>query len=1176
MEWSMSRMMRRLIGLMILVVAGLGVLMTSGSVYAEDTFYQKAAYEGVIKCYESGLEESISIASFDGTVNKLAPTSAVPTPGKTTDIIRCSKLLTEKVAKPLANNVTENTDERRKRLTEGAMYTRVNGTGETGSDAKCASFKYVSGETPSLHDTPVVCIENGADGMLFSVEGENSGFVTFEGAGTSTLTIKASGYGGLFGVQYVDISERVSLSGTSSVEEALVAVGNSLGTLLEVDYDHAKGIEYVSTGYSQGVTIRYYAACVSYAWDSASANVLSCGSTHVPEINGVGGTARFNATITAQSTLDEEYEKPNVTSAEKKAEILKHYSDSVYRGYNGLEFTPEETYRLYIEYLKRYFNMSDFECSETPLSLDRGWNYSDIRMWENTRGKWMEHCYFKATSPMVSTGTINSNYQTETVPLSVWGVGSDKHFGVPVTLEEIVEWIKGANITGDPFEGNSNGGGGGGGGGGASDPGGNNDIGTPGNLPTLNDNYCYGNGLGSTEWIMCPAIDNMRYTVSGLDQVIQSWLEVPERNYDSTSAVPTVWDVMRNAANTMMIIVLVVIIFSQLTGYGIDNYGIKKMLPKLILMTVVINMSLIICQLAVDLSNILGVGLRNLFGSVGEAISNPGLRGDAFIGGAMAMILTGAGVAGAASGTVLTIVTLGGGGAMALIIILLALAAILVAVLIFFVMLGARQVIVMLCVALAPIAFAMYILPNTQSLFKRWWKLFEAALVMFPICGALGGISMLVRGLLSNIDGESQVWEWVVAMLLPFLPFFLLPSLLRGALAALGQVGGAITAGLTALRTGANKAIDAGRSAVQGSEAYKNAQAEAARRRQERNAQRTVGRLRGRFSELKARSANGDERAKRDLRRLRDAQQKLRDLSMDDASANTSPEVMDVRTDAAIEAQELKNYNDQYSNLTRDKVAEELVKAIEAYNNNRSEENKRRLKAVLITAEGRGMNKEMLSGLGNLNLSANNARDAQILGQLSGSSNKVISQYGKQMSKPDNIAKNMSLDGFTAGTDMTGTGTTLREALAAQGGNALNGMDDDTLEYIKNSNTTGRQVTPEMLLNAASHASNDKELKQINEMLQQINPSQIRLSGGQLGKINTTTMQTLAGMAKTNSDLQQSIMSAYSDLQKSPTAFQNLDRGVRDILDGMQVQNGPVQQNSGPTNGMDIPHGMVS
>ena len=71
----------------------------------------------------------------------------------------------------------------------------------------------------------------------------------------------------------------------------------------------------------------------------------------------------------------------------------------------------------------------------------------------------------------------------------------------------------------------------------------------------------------------------------------------------------------------LFIILLLVVIFSQITGVGIDNYGIKKILPKLIIAAILINLSYWICVAFVDLSNILGNSFQAMFNGLGANIS---------------------------------------------------------------------------------------------------------------------------------------------------------------------------------------------------------------------------------------------------------------------------------------------------------------------------------------------------------------------------------------------------------------------------------------------------------------------------------------------------------------------------------------------------------------------------
>lgn len=332
------------------------------------------------------------------------------------------------------------------------------------------------------------------------------------------------------------------------------------------------------------------------------------------------------------------------------------------------------------------------------------------------------------------------------------------------------------------------------------------------------DDPCYNAGVEGMSWILCPTIDNTANAVDGIESVLRGWLQI-DTNQIFRSQTYDAWNVFRNIANALIIIVLLMIIFSQLTGVGIDNYGIKKMLPRLVIMAILINLSYIVCELAVDLSNILGVGLNNMFESIGTAIrGGNGAAAETVATIVDALLATLAG-AGAAASAVITIVGIAeGGGVMLIISLVLVLLVALVAVLMFFVMLGARMVIVIMFTVIAPVAFACYILPNTQNLFKKWWKVFQAALVIFPICGALYGMSFVIKAIIFG-GGDVDFMMALIAVCVPFLPFLLLPTLLRGALAGLGALGGT----LTMMGNGLRQGLSGGNTALKNTDRYKNA-----------------------------------------------------------------------------------------------------------------------------------------------------------------------------------------------------------------------------------------------------------------------------------------------------------------------------------------------------------------
>ena len=229
--------------------------------------------------------------------------------------------------------------------------------------------------------------------------------------------------------------------------------------------------------------------------------------------------------------------------------------------------------------------------------------------------------------------------------------------------------------------------------------------------------------IGAMEWVLCPVMNNGQYTATWIDNLTQEWLEVKPDLYSSTaedgkgtSKVYEVWDRIRNIANILMVIFFLVIIFSQVTGYGIDNYGIKKMLPRLIVMAIVINLSLYICQIAVDLSNITGVGLRNMFSSIGMSVGSEKAEAGSFISDMIFGLFATASVGGPTALAGATLVfSLGLGTVVAVVILVIVLVmVVLVAVIVLFLMLGAREIMVVACIVLSPLAFAAFILPNTH------------------------------------------------------------------------------------------------------------------------------------------------------------------------------------------------------------------------------------------------------------------------------------------------------------------------------------------------------------------------------------------------------------------------------------------------------------------------------
>lgn len=285
-----------------------------------------------------------------------------------------------------------------------------------------------------------------------------------------------------------------------------------------------------------------------------------------------------------------------------------------------------------------------------------------------------------------------------------------------------------------------------------------------------NATSCVIDGIG---WIVCPVMNFIAGLNDGLYDFIASMLVVNPELFNINSTTYKAWDIFKNYANVMFVIAFLIIIYSQVTSVGIGNYGIKRMLPKLIIAAILVNISFFVCQLAVDLSNIFGYGIKSLFDQLGGAVAITATAPAGGWGEIIGQILAG---------------VLGVGAALALLLSIsvpVLLAAFFALALIAFILL-ARQALIVLLIVIAPLAFVAYLLPNTESLFKKWWKLFSSLLMLFPVIAAVFGASALAAVILSA-SGEPVMK--IAALAATAIPLFVVPGMLKGALAATGKLG---------------------------------------------------------------------------------------------------------------------------------------------------------------------------------------------------------------------------------------------------------------------------------------------------------------------------------------------------------------------------------------------------
>ncbi len=280
-------------------------------------------------------------------------------------------------------------------------------------------------------------------------------------------------------------------------------------------------------------------------------------------------------------------------------------------------------------------------------------------------------------------------------------------------------------------------------------------------------------------WFICPIVNTLASMSEGARAQLINMLTVDAKSIlgdTSDGSVYSYWSKIRDYANILFVVFFLFVIYSQMTGYGLDNYGIKRMLPKLIVGVIVVNASFYICGLLVDLSNVVGSSAFNFVSTaaVGDIPAGDWSNSDS---GWINKIAAGA--------LILTV----GYFALAAVISMLLFVVITAVTTIF--LLGVREAIIIMCIVLSPLAFVAMIMPNTEGLYKKWWSAFKAALMVYPMVGLVYGASNLAARILGSGLKESDIIMQSIVALLVFAPLLIVPKLVRSAVEIIG-IGGAV------------------------------------------------------------------------------------------------------------------------------------------------------------------------------------------------------------------------------------------------------------------------------------------------------------------------------------------------------------------------------------------------
>lgn len=259
---------------------------------------------------------------------------------------------------------------------------------------------------------------------------------------------------------------------------------------------------------------------------------------------------------------------------------------------------------------------------------------------------------------------------------------------------------------------------------------------------------------GALGFVLCPmlrgiqnAIDALIGTDGSSQGFIVELLTIKPLDQNTTPELYRGWEAVRNIALALYVLIFAIIIFGN--GVGYDPYTIKRALPRLAAGVVLTFASFFIMQTVIDVSNFLGNMVPAFVNWMSEGTAVTTFNFDvnfAYQGISIILII------------VFAVVALGA--------LLVGLAGLIT-----------RVVIIYGLVLLAPLAFLAWVLPNTEGMFKKWWKNLIKVAMMFPIVTGMLSLSIFFAKIMSQTASSTNNGVLAIAAsLAPLIAIILIPK----------------------------------------------------------------------------------------------------------------------------------------------------------------------------------------------------------------------------------------------------------------------------------------------------------------------------------------------------------------------------------------------------------------
>lgn len=210
----------------------------------------------------------------------------------------------------------------------------------------------------------------------------------------------------------------------------------------------------------------------------------------------------------------------------------------------------------------------------------------------------------------------------------------------------------------------------------------------------------------------------------------------------TSPVVETGWTICRDIANLGFVLVLIIIALATVLRF--QSYGYQKLLIKLIAAAIIVNFSLTIAGFILDFTNVVAsFFITKAFGNLGD-IANGLLN----VFQPQKFFNFDIGTAGGIDFAINSIMHLSTGVIFSLLTLIILIC--------FMILFLIRYVFLTILLVVSPIAWLMWTLPDTQSLYKKWWTKFLHWCFFAPACLFFLYLAMIGFNPIGNVGDDVQ------------------------------------------------------------------------------------------------------------------------------------------------------------------------------------------------------------------------------------------------------------------------------------------------------------------------------------------------------------------------------------------------------------------------------------